>query len=39
MQDYSIIPESDVYRLIMRSRLPAAERFEEWVVGAVLPRQ
>jgi len=32
-----IIPESDVYRLIMRSRLPEAERFEEWVVGEVLP--
>ncbi len=33
----AIIPERDVYRLIMRSRLPAAERFEEWVVGEVLP--
>ena len=36
-QDVTIIPERDVYRLIMRSRLPAAERFEEWVVGEVLP--
>jgi prophage antirepressor-like protein len=26
-----------MYRLIMRSKLPAAERFEEWVVGEVLP--
>ena len=33
----NIIPERDVYRLIMRSKLPAAERFEEWVVGEVLP--
>jgi len=33
----TIIPERDVYRLIMRSKLPAAERFEEWVVGEVLP--
>lgn len=33
----NIIPERDVYRLIMRSNLPAAERFEEWVVGEVLP--
>src|SRR5690606_25104470 len=33
----SVIPERDVYRLVMRSRLPAAERFEEWVVGEVLP--
>ncbi|MBF0304198.1 MAG: Bro-N domain-containing protein [Alphaproteobacteria bacterium] len=33
----TIIPERDLYRLIMRSRLPAAERFENWVVGEVLP--
>lgn len=37
IQAYSIIPERDVYRLIMRSKLPAAEKFEEWVVGTVLP--
>jgi prophage antirepressor-like protein len=30
------IPERDVYRLVMRSHLPAAEEFEEWVVGTVL---
>lgn len=36
-QEASVIPERDVYRLIMRSRLPEAERFEEWVVGEVLP--
>lgn len=36
-QSCSTIPERDLYRLIMRSRLPAAERFEEWVVGDVLP--
>ncbi|NKD55156.1 MULTISPECIES: Bro-N domain-containing protein [Haematospirillum] len=34
-----IIPERDVYRLVMRSRLPAAERFEDWVVGEVLGRR
>lgn len=33
----TIIPERDVYRLIMRSKLPEAEAFEEWVVGEVLP--
>ena len=33
----TMIPERDVYRLVMRSKLPAAERFEEWVVGEVLP--
>lgn len=32
-----IIPERDVYRLVMRSKLPSAERFEEWVVAEVLP--
>lgn len=36
-QTVKIIPERDVYRLIMRSKLPSAERFEEWVVGEVLP--
>lgn len=33
----TIIPERDVYRLVMRSKLAGAERFEEWVVGEVLP--
>ena len=33
----TIIPEMDVYRLIMRSKLPDAERFQDWVVGEVLP--
>lgn len=37
-QDVRFIPERDVYRLIMRSKLPAAEAFEEWVVGEVLPQ-
>lgn len=36
-QMMTIIPERDVYRLVMRSRLPSAERFEDWVVGTVLP--
>lgn len=33
----TIIPERDVYRLVMRSKLPEAEQFEEWVVSDVLP--
>ena len=37
MQVVAVIPERDVYRLIIRSNLPEAERFEEWVVGEVLP--
>lgn len=32
-----VIPERDVYRLIMRSKMPEAEKFEDWVVGEVLP--
>lgn len=36
-QPYNIIPESDVYRLVMRSNLPDAERFQDWVVEEVLP--
>lgn len=37
IQDVQIIPERDLYRLVMRSKLPAAEAFEDWVVGEVLP--
>ena len=36
-QTMMFIPESDVYRLIIRSKLPAAERFERWVVEEILP--
>lgn len=32
-----LIPESDLYRLIMRSQLPSAERFQDWVMEDVLP--
>jgi len=37
MQETTLIPERDLYRLVMKSQLPSAERFEEWVVGDVLP--
>ena len=37
VQVMSYIPEGDVYRLIIRSKLPAAERFEHWVFDEVLP--
>lgn len=33
----SLIPESDVYRLVMRSNLPGAEEFQTWVCEEVLP--
>lgn len=32
-----IIPESDLYRLILRSKLPQAEAFQDWIVEEVLP--
>lgn len=33
----SFISEGNVYRLIVRSKLPSAERFEHWVFDEVLP--
>ncbi|MCL2866827.1 MAG: phage antirepressor KilAC domain-containing protein [Clostridia bacterium] len=33
----NFIPEGDLYRLIIRSKLPVAERFERWVFDEVLP--
>lgn len=32
-----IIPESDIFRLIVRSRLPQAEQYQDWVCEEVLP--
>jgi prophage antirepressor-like protein len=32
-----LIPEGDIYRLVARSKLPSAERFESWVFDEVLP--
>lgn len=37
IQMTNFIPEGDLYRLIIRSKLPAAERFEAWVFDEVLP--
>lgn len=31
----TIIPINDIYRLIMRSHLPEAEQFEEWVFNVI----
>ena len=36
-QEANYIPEGDVYRLIVRSNLPAAEKFEKWIFEEVLP--
>ena len=36
-QQFKIIPEGDLYRLITHSKLPSAEEFESWVFDEVLP--
>lgn len=33
----NIIPESDVYRLVMRSNLPSAAEFQDWICEEVIP--
>ena len=35
--EVNMIPEGDVYRLIIKSKLPSAQKFEEWVMDEVLP--
>ncbi len=37
IQAINFIPEGDVYRLIMKSKLPTAEKFESWVMDEILP--
>ena len=37
-QAINFIPEGDIYRLIVRSNLPSAERFESWVFDEVIPQ-
>lgn len=36
-QDIKFIPESDLWRLIIRSKLPQAEAIEKWIMEEVLP--
>lgn len=36
-QEVNYIPEGDLYRLIVSSKLPSAEKFERWVFDEVLP--
>lgn len=36
-QEFAFIYESDLYRLIIGSKLPAARQFESWVMDEVLP--
>ena len=36
-QEFKVIPEGDIYRLVIKSQLPSAEKFETWVFDEVLP--
>lgn len=33
----TIIPEGDVFRMAIKSKLPSAEKFESWIMDEVLP--
>lgn len=37
-QKMKYITQGDVYRLVMRSKLPEAEKFQDWVCDVVLPQ-
>jgi len=37
VQAINYIPEGDIYRLIVSSKLPSAEKFEKWVFDEVIP--
>lgn len=37
VQELIFIPEGDVYRLIVHSKLPSAQRFEKWLFDEVMP--
>mgnify|MGYP000260112902 CR=1 FL=1 len=37
IQKMKVIAEGDIYRLVVRSQLPQAEKFESWVFDNVLP--
>ena len=38
IQEMSMISEGDIYRLIIRSKLPGADKFERWVFDEVIPQ-
>ena len=38
MQEMNVIPEGDIYRLIVKSELPAAQEFEKWIFEEVVPQ-
>ena len=36
-QEMTFITEGDIYRLVVKSKLPGAEKFESWIFDEVLP--
>jgi len=38
IQQMSLITEGNIYRLIIKSRLDVAEKFESWIMEEVLPQ-
>lgn len=36
-QEMKVIPEGDIYRLIIKSQLPSADKFERWIFDEVIP--
>lgn len=37
-QEIALLPEGDVYRLIIKSQLESADKFERWVFDEVIPK-
>lgn len=35
--EFKVIPEGDIYRLIIKSQLPSADKFERWIFDEVIP--
>lgn len=38
VQEMSVIPEGNIYRLIIKSKMPKAQQFESWVMDEILPQ-
>ena len=36
--EFKVIPEGDIYRLIIKSQLPSADKFERWIFDEVIPQ-
>lgn len=38
VQKMKFIPEGDIYRLVIKSQLPTADKFERWIFDEVIPQ-